>query len=113
MRQAHTLSSFVLAACTAAAVPVWAQAQATPPIASDPTAAAPLHYQPLPMSGSVETAQTDWRSANEAVADFPRGHADILSWEAAQARPASAPAAAPMPAGMRQHPPAQRPGGKP
>lgn len=115
MRHSHTLSSFVLAACTVAAVPAGAQAQATLPLASDFTAAvAPLNHKPLPASGSVETAQSDWRSANAAVADFPRGHADILQWEATQAGRTSAPATAPpMPAGMHSHTPAPGPASQP
>ena len=115
MRPAHTLSSFVLAACTAAVLPAWAQAQASLHLSTDPAAATvPLHHQALPASGSVETAQTDWRSASRAVADFPRGHADILAWEAGQARAASAPSAAqPTPSVMHQHSPAPRPGSQP
>ena len=30
---------------------------------------------------------TDWKRANEAVAQFPRGHADVLKWEQAQSKP--------------------------
>ena len=115
MRTAHTLFSFVLAACTAAALPAWAQAPATPHLATDPAAATlTLHHQPLNASGGVETVQTDWHSAHAAVAAFPRGHADILAWEAAQARTTSAPAAVPsMPPGRHHHAPAPRPGGQP
>ena len=110
MRPAHTLSSFMLAACTAAALPAWAQAQVTPHFATDAAAATvPLHHQPLPASGGVETAHTDWHSAHEAVAAFPRGHADIVAWEAAQAR-ASVPA---MPPAKHPHAPAPRPKGQP
>jgi len=29
-------------------------------------------------------APVDWKRANEAVAEFPRGHADVLKWEQAQ-----------------------------
>ena len=115
MRTAHTLSSFVLAACTAAAPPAWAQAQATSHLATDPAATTvPLHHQPLTASGKLETVQADWHSAHAAVAAFPRGHADILAWEAAQARTTSAPAAVPsMPHGMHHHTPAPRPKGQP
>ena len=114
MRPAHTLSSFVLAACTAAVLPAWAQAQAPLHFATDPAAATVAQqHQPLAASGSVETAQTDWLSANEAVATFPRGHSDILAWEAAQARASSAPAAQPTPPGIHKHSPAPRSGGKP
>ena len=31
-----------------------------------------------------------WRAANTAVAEFPRGHADVLKWEAANLPPAAA-----------------------
>ncbi len=114
MRPAHTLSSFVLAACTAAALPVGAQTPTSAALrsATDPAAATVLlPHRPLPTSGGIETAKTDWRSAHEAVAAFPRGHADILVWEAAQARAADTPAAA-QPK-LHQHPPVPRPGVQP
>ena len=46
----------------------------------------------------VEEQTVDGREANDAVAQFPRGHIDLLKWEQAQdregaARPAPAPAA--------------------
>jgi len=43
-------------------------------------------------------AATDWRQANEAVAQFPRGHADVLKWE--QAQPAAPQADTTAPAGV-------------
>ena len=115
MRTAHTLSFFLLAACTAATLPAWAQAKAPLRLATDPAApTVALHHQPLPNSGKLEEVQTDWHSANEAVAAFPRGHADILAWEAAQARAANAPGAAQsMPPGMHHHSPAPQAGGQP
>lgn len=39
--------------------------------------------------GSPETPPLDWKRANEAVAEFPRGHADVLKWE--QAHPTTPP----------------------
>lgn len=36
---------------------------------------------PLP---DTATSPQSWRAANEAVAAFPRGHADLLAWEARQ-----------------------------
>lgn len=131
MRLAHPLSSVFLAACTAAALPGWANAQAVPSPVSDPAAAAvALQHQPLRASGGVEMGQTDWHSAHAAVAEFPRGHADILTWEAAQARSAPARGTAPhpnpgaaqemphamhngMPHGTHQHSAAPRRGGQP
>ncbi|MFT3811901.1 MAG: hypothetical protein QM740_00850 [Acidovorax sp.] len=58
----------------------WAQAPATDPAA--PTA--PLRHEKLTASGTAATQEADWRAANQAVAQFPRGHADILKWEARQ-----------------------------
>lgn len=53
----------------------------------------------------VEAEATDWKKANAEVGQFPRGHADILKWEAQQgaakppagapANPAASPARAP------------------
>lgn len=34
----------------------------------------------------IENASVDWKSANARVAQFPRGHADLLRWETEQAR---------------------------
>ena len=83
MRPAHTFPTLTLAAALAAALPAWAQSP-PPSSAADATAATlPLQHAPLSASGGVETGQTDWRSAHEAVAAFPRGHADIAAWEAA------------------------------
>ena len=121
MRPAHTLPSLVLAACMVAAllafapVPAWAHAPAARPLASDPVAATlPLHHLPLSISGELVAVPTDWRSAHEAVAEFPRGHTDILLWEAGQARATTAPAAAhTMPIGVHHHAPAPRSGGQP
>jgi len=60
--------------------------------AADPTtpvaaAAAPLMptaalAQPIDWPTDIEHARALWRQANERVADFPRGHIDILRWEA-------------------------------
>lgn len=81
----------------------WAQTS-VPPVFATPAAAAawldpaapsrPLHHLPLPYSGAVSYAPQDWRAAHAAVAEFPRGHADVLRWEAAQRTqtPHSAPA---------------------
>lgn len=121
MRLAHTLAFLTLTASTA-----WAQSPSLAAPAADPSAATPpLRHQPLPASGGVETAPTDWRSAHEAVAAFPRGHADIAAWEATHAAalatpvappaapPASAPAHGHMPFGMHHHAPARPPEGQP
>lgn len=105
MRPAHTFPTLTLAATLAAALPAWAQSP-PPSSAADATATAlPLQHAPLSASGGVETAQTDWRSAHDAVTAFPRGHADIAAWEAAQARGAApAPSAGPAQAAPRSAP---------
>lgn len=56
----------------------------------------------LPLLLSAQTpapaAAPDWRSANQAVGQYPRGHADVLKWE--QANPAPATAQQPPPTGL-------------
>jgi hypothetical protein len=42
----------------------------------------------------VETQSLDWKKAHADVAQFPRGHADVLKWEQAAARAAQKPQAA-------------------
>ena len=121
MRPAQPLSLFVFAACTAAVFAGLAHAQdAASSVTNSAAATAPLHHTALAASGVVETVETDWRNANAAVSAFPRGHADILVWEAAQAHPAKAPTTTAAPAappphshGMHQHAPATQHGAKP
>lgn len=88
-----------VALLTPALWPLAALAQGPVADAAQPTApTAPLVYQPLAATPATPATPTPegWREANEAVAAFPRGHADILTWEARQG---AAPAA---PATMRQ-----------
>lgn len=64
----------------------------------------PLIHQGVPPQPSPATSlpsSSSWHQANEAVAAFPRGHADILAWEAQNsATPLQMPAtAAPKPSG--------------
>ena len=86
-----------LLAAALAALPLLAAADA-----ADPAAAVPqVPYRsvlPLQAAGVAEQ-DLPWREANDAVARFPRGHADIVKWEnqAAPAAPAS-PASGPAPA---------------
>lgn len=99
MRIAHALTPWG-AILVAAAAP-WAWAQTSPPAphpAAPPSAdwlnpaadSLPLLHPPLPASGAVEQSSTPWPQANTAVAAFPRGHADVLRWEAAQPSRAAA-----------------------
>lgn len=77
-----------------------AMAEAQPPAAAEPAPAAvpqaphaalaytPMQVQPQP---GADASLAGWRAAHEAVAAFPRGHADIVRWEASQgAAPAGA-----------------------
>lgn len=108
MRIAHSLIPWG-ALMLAAATP-WAQAQTSPPaLTASPTPAdwlspaattQPLQHQTLPASGGVEQTNTPWADANAAVAAFPRGHADVLRWEAAQRAAPAVPAAAAAPANV-------------
>lgn len=117
MRQAHS-SPFrgrVARCCLAAllascGLPLAAQtAAANPALVTNPAApSAPLHHPPLPASGSLVNQPADWRAANAAVAEFPRGHADVVQWEKAQAS-GKAPAAS----GANPPAPAHHHGGRP
>ncbi|NMM82331.1 hypothetical protein B2J86_15575 [Acidovorax sp. SRB_14] len=83
----------------AQSLPTHALADAANPAA--PTA--PINYRgisPLRVQAQ-DSAPQAWRAANEAVGAFPRGHADILVWEATQAA-AGAPPMHPQHAGERQ-----------
>lgn len=58
--------------------------------------------KPLALPADIESARAIWQQANQRVAEFPRGHIDILRWEAqnsgntpATEAPASTPSAAP------------------
>lgn len=70
-------------------LPTLAGAQA--PAMADPAPAAvpqaphaPLAHTPMQPQPGVDTPLADWRTAHQAVAAFPRGHADIVRWEAGQ-----------------------------
>ncbi|MFN4349860.1 MAG: hypothetical protein ACK4F6_03515 [Hylemonella sp.] len=60
---------------------------ASSPASSAQTAAlnlpAPLQTGPLALPADIAQAREIWRQANERVAEFPRGHRDLLRWEAA------------------------------
>lgn len=43
----------------------------------------------------VEQESLEWRKANGSVAEFPRGHIDLLKWELRQDRARSEPTDAP------------------
>lgn len=100
MRHAHPLSLTAMALLMASvSSPVLAQPSApTLPVAQSPASshsvlnpAAPtlaLQHQPLATSAAIVTQPGDWKAANAAVSEFPRGHGDVLKWEKSQS-PAS------------------------
>jgi hypothetical protein len=96
------------AACLVLLAPALSLANGTAPTgtgsqpfpAADPDAptAALVHLaaEPQPALAEEAPAPHAWRDAHRAVAAFPRGHADILAWEARQgAQPPASSAPAP------------------
>lgn len=85
------------------AAPALAAAQSAAQRAADPaTAVQPAPRAALPgtsasaaveLPSDIEQARAIWQRANARVAEFPRGHADLLRWESSQAGAAPAPAA--------------------
>ncbi|MES2609197.1 MAG: hypothetical protein V4679_03100 [Pseudomonadota bacterium] len=67
---------------SAAAGPAPAATPQDPQSPLAPPAYTPLQVQP-PLPGA-DAPLADWRAAHEAVAAFPRGHADIVRWETGQ-----------------------------
>lgn len=117
MRPAHSCL-FLAFMMTAAAVTFASAASAQPhhpahSDALDPQAPTlPLAHQALRPSGDIVPQPGSWAAANQAVAEFPRGHADLIQWEARQPPSSNAPAAQPatgaskpmtMPAHSHQH----------
>ena len=94
MRKAHPLSLMAIVLVAAASPLAFAQTAAAQPQASpqaqdnrvfSPSAPTqPLQHQPLTASGDIVTQPGDWKAANASVAEFPRGHGDVLKWEKAQ-----------------------------
>ena len=76
---------------------VHAQAQPAAPTLTEPTrtlqasdAASPVPALPYrsvfaDLPKGVEEGSGDWKAANKAVGQFPRGHIDLLQWEKARA----------------------------
>jgi outer membrane protein TolC len=86
------------------AAPAWAEPfalraadPATPVAAATTTPAppAPALAQPLELPTDIDRARAIWQQANARVAEFGRGHIDILRWEAQN--PGSALPASPVP----------------
>nr|WP_315463155.1 hypothetical protein [uncultured Rhodoferax sp.] len=53
--------------------------------AASPVPALPYRSVFADLPKGVEAGSTDWKAANQAVAEFPRGHIDLLQWEKARA----------------------------
>ena len=73
--------------------------------AADPAAAYRSAFDDLPKG--VEEEMVDWKKANADVAQFPRGHIDLLKWE--EANPGAAPRPQPAPAAAPRTPAAAPP----
>lgn len=91
-----------------------AQPPAAPGSVADPAAPVPaMSYRSVLDTASKGIVQDtdDWQAANARVGQFPRGHADLLQWEAAQGASRAPDGAAPPPATsppdmpMRHHQP--------
>lgn len=60
-----------------------------------PSSAQPLTLPPMGLTApaelpaDIEQARAIWQRANQRVAEFPRGHIDLLQWEARQPAPAA------------------------
>lgn len=93
---------YALAALLAAPL----MAAAADPAAPVPAAGYRSVFDGIPQG--VEEETVDWKKANAEVAQFPRGHIDLLKWEEANPgaapRPQAAPTDAPSP---RPAPPAR------
>lgn len=86
-----------LAALLAAAPPLFAAAtNATDPAAPATALEYRSAFQGIP--SGVEEETVDWKKANADVAQFPRGHIDLLKWEEAQGGAAAPASSAPAPA---------------
>ncbi len=87
MKKTHALLALLWPVLgLAQGVPQQAAAAAAP---DAPVPAVP--YQPMPAAGASALVREldDWKRVNAAVAEFPRGHRDIVRWERAQPRPAT------------------------
>jgi len=83
--------------CIAAAL---ATALSAPAYAADPADPAapvpPLAYRSaLPAPTDLAEPVVPWNDANQEVARFPRGHADLVRWEERQERESTTPPPAP------------------
>jgi hypothetical protein len=83
---ACSISGIAIGLASAMPPGAWAQAAVAMAV-TDPKADVPaVVYQSVFKQSptGVETESVDWKKANADVAQFPRGHVDILKWEEAQ-----------------------------
>ncbi len=78
---AWAMASYSLAQPTQPAANPAESAPALGDPASPQAPTAPLRHQAMAASGAIVAQPGDWKEANAAVADFPRGHADVMRWE--------------------------------
>jgi len=107
-RWRHWHATAITTACILGTSVAGAQAQPDALAAADPSTAAPALGTPaqLRLAAPVQTptprdlreALARWRQVNERVAEFPRGHADLLRWEAGQTGAVRTSPATPQPA---------------
>jgi opacity protein-like surface antigen len=83
---------YALAALLAAPL-MAAAADAADPATPVPAAGYRSVFDGIPQG--VEEETVDWKKANAEVAQFPRGHIDLLKWEEANPGAAPRPQAAP------------------
>ena len=84
MKKLSFLAIAMMSATLFVSVTAVAQTTVTNPDAAVP----PVLYQSVfnQSPTGVETRSLDWKKANEDVAQFRRGHVDILKWEEAEIR---------------------------
>lgn len=108
MKKLSFLAIAMMGATLFASAKALAQTTVTNPDAAVP----PVLYQSVfnESPTGVETLSIDWKKANSDVAQFKRGHPDILKWEEAEAKSIPNPASKPVvPAGTRPAEPAGQP----
>ena len=90
MKKWLKMATVIRSATALALIALQAQAQSqTQAVVTDPQAVVPaVVYQSVfhESPAGVETQSVDWKKANADVAQFPRGHVDILKWEEAQGK---------------------------
>lgn len=94
------LGALALASGQARSIDALGAADPTSPVTTQPLVLPPTTTADTPaLPGDIAAARAVWQRANQRVAEFPRGHADLLRWESrpgAGDAPPAARAAAPL-----------------